>query len=286
MDIMHFLATNTYLFLVIVALFSLLIGSFLNVVIHRLPRMMEESWSEECRLYLGLKPQPRPEKYNLILPNSHCPECKYYIRPWQNIPLLSYFLLRGKCKNCHAKISLRYPFVEALTAIVSVYVAWRFGVSWQTLAALSFTWICICLTFIDLDYHLLPDHLTLLLLWLGLFCSLFNIFCTPQEAIIGAIVGYLIFAITQMFFELTTGKVGMGQGDYKFLAAFGAFLGWQMLPLIILLASITGVIFAFTHMLIKRNFKSVPMPFGPYLAMSGWVAILWGKEIMSYYLVP
>lgn len=285
MDILQFLAVNPTVFLIIVALFSLVVGSFLNVVIHRLPRMLEERFGEECRLYLGLKNEPAKEQYNLMLPHSHCPECKALIRPWHNIPILSYIFLRGRCKDCHTKISARYPFVEALTAIVSVYVAWRFGVSWQTLAALIFTWICICLTFIDLDYHLLPDHLTLLLLWLGLFFSIFNFFCTPQEAILGAISGYLIFAVTQSIFEWTTGKIGMGQGDYKFLAAFGGFLGWQLLPLIILLASITGVLFAFVHMLIKRNFKSVPIPFGPYLALAGWIAMLWGKEIMRFYLL-
>ena len=171
-----------------------------------------------------------------------------------------------------------------LTAIVSAYVVWRFGLTFQMLGALFFTWLCICLVFIDLDYHLLPDELTLLLLWLGLFLSLFHIFTSSQDAIIGAIAGYVIFAITQLVFGWATGKTGMGQGDYKFLAALGAFLGWQMLPLIILLASLSGVIFALTHMLIKRQFKSTPLPFGPYLAVAGWIALLWGNDIMQYYL--
>lgn len=283
MEIMHFFVTNFHLFLLLVAIVSLLIGSFLNVIIYRLPLMMEQSWSEECRIYLGLKLHSESEKLNLYLPFSHCPRCKKIIRPWHNIPILSYLFLRGKCAYCNTAISIRYPLVEALTCIVSVYVVWKFGLSWQSLAAILFTWICICLIFIDLDHHLLPDQLTLLLLWLGLFFSLFSLFANPYDAIIGAIAGYLIFAITQFFFELVTKKTGMGQGDYKFLAAFGAFLGWQMLPLIILLASVTGIIFAFTHMLIKRQFKSVPLPFGPYLALSGWVTILWGKEIMQYY---
>lgn len=284
MDIIQFIAESPLLFLFLTAFFCLFIGSFLNVVIYRLPRMMEQSWSEECRVYLGLKPHTELEKLNLYLPFSHCPRCKKNIRPWHNIPLLSYLFLKGQCAYCKASISIRYPLVEALTCIASVYVAWRFGFTWQTLAALAFTWICICLTFIDLDYHLLPDQLTLLLLWIGLFASLFTVFATSYDAIIGAIAGYLIFAITQWVFGWLTGKTGMGQGDFKFLAALGGFLGWQQLPLVILLASLSGVIFAFTHMIIKRNFKSVPLPFGPYLAVAGWIALVWGQEIMQYYL--
>lgn len=284
MDILQFIAANPDIFLILIAFFSLFIGSFLNVVIYRLPRMMEQNWSEECRIYLGLKPHTDSEKLSLYLPFSHCPRCKKVIRPWHNIPILSFLWLRGKCAYCKAAISIRYPLVEGLTCIASVYVAWKFGVTWQTLGALLFTWICICLTFIDLDYHLLPDQLTLFLLWLGLLCSLFTLFSDSHDAIIGAIAGYLIFAATQVVFGWATGKTGMGQGDYKFLAALGAYLGWQLLPLIILLASLSGVIFSVTHMSIKRHFKSTPLPFGPYLAVAGWVALLWGKEIMQYYL--
>ncbi len=284
MDIVQFFAVNHDAFLLVVAIVSLFIGSFLNVVIYRLPRMMEQSWSEECRIYLGLKPHKEGEKLNLWLPFSHCTECKKVIRPWHNIPVFSYLWLRGKCAYCKASISIHYPLVEILTCIGSVYVAWKFGFTWQTLAALLFTWICISLTFIDLDHHLLPDQLTLLLLWLGLIFSIFNLFANSHDAILGAIIGYLIFAMTQWIFAWSTGKTGMGQGDFKFLAALGAYLGWQMLPLIILLASVTGVIFTLTHMLIKRQFKSIPLPFGPYLALAGWIVLLWGGEIMQYYL--
>lgn len=283
MDIVQFFAEHPTFFLIVTAFVSLFVGSFLNVVIYRLPRMMELSWSEECRIYLGLKPHSETEKLNLCLPLSHCPHCKKFIKPWHNIPIVSYFYLRGRCANCHAHISMRYPFVEALTCIVSVYVAWKFGFTWATLAALIFTWISICLTFIDLDHHLLPDRLTLLLLWVGLFCSLFGFFTNSFDAIIGAISGYMIFAITKQLFEWTTAKEGMGQGDVKFLAGLGAFLGWQMLPLIILMASILGIIFSLTHMLIKKHFKSIPFPFGPYLAIAGWIALLWGNEILQYY---
>lgn len=281
--ISEFFTANPDIFLIVVGILSLFIGSFLNVVIYRLPRMMERNWSEECRIYLGLKPHSDTEKLNLCLPFSHCPECKKNIRPWHNIPIFSYLWLRGKCAYCKAKISIRYPLVEALTCLMSVYVAWKFGFSWQTFAALLFTWISIALTFIDIDHHLLPDQLTLSLLWLGLLFSIFALFCHSHDAIIGAIAGYLIFAATQYIFQHVTGKTGMGQGDYKYLAAFGGFLGWQLLPLIILLASFSGVIFTVTQMVIKRNFKSVPLPFGPYLALAGWVALLWGNEIMHYY---
>lgn len=282
-DMTQFFAANPNMFLVVVGVLSLFIGSFLNVVIYRLPRMMEQSWSEECRIYLGLKPHTELEKLNLYLPFSHCPACKNVIRPWHNIPIISYFLLQGRCAYCRAHISFRYPFVEFLTFMVSVYVAWRFGFSWQTLAALCFSWIGICLTFIDIEYHLLPDQLTLLLLWLGLFFSMFDLFCNSNQAIIGALAGYSVFALTQWLFGQLTGKVGMGQGDFKLLAAIGAFLGWEMLPMIILIASVSGVLFSVTHMIIKRNFKSLPLPFGPYLAFAGWITLLWGKDIMQYY---
>lgn len=284
MELINFLTTNTELFLIITGLFCLFIGSFLNVVIVRLPSMMEYHWSEECRLFLGLSPQNQPKPANLCLPGSHCPACKAPIRPWHNIPVLSFFWLRGQCKDCNARIAWRYPFVEALTAIMSMYVAWRFGVTLTTFFALLFTWIIIALTFIDLDRHLLPDQLTLLLLWLGLIASIFPIFCTSADAILGAIAGYLLFAAIQIIFHYATGKIGMGQGDYKFLAAIGAFLGWQQLPLVILLASITGITFTLIHMLIKRDFKSTPLPFGPYLALAGWIAMLWGNDLMHYYL--
>lgn len=284
METLQFFNEYPGFFLFVVAVLSLFIGSFLNVVIYRLPHMMEQSWSEECRIYLGLKPHTDLEKFNLTLPFSHCPHCKKPIKPWHNIPIISYLWLRGQCNYCHAPISIRYPLVEALTCLMSVYVAWRFGVTWQTAAALGFTWMLISLTFIDIDHHMLPDQLTLLLLWTGLFCSLFFLFADSQDAIIGAITGYLIFAMLQFFFGLATGKIGMGQGDYKFLAALGAFIGWQLLPLIILLASISGIIFTLVHMLIKREFKSVPLPFGPYLALAGWIALLWGHEIMQYYI--
>lgn len=276
---------NPNLFLALVAFLGLFVGSFLNVVIVRLPRMMQESWSEECRHFLGLAKETSSPSINLCLPASHCPKCKTPIRPWHNIPIISFLWLKGRCQACKAPIAWRYPFVEALTALMSVYVAWRFGVSLSTVFGLLFTWILIALTFIDLDHHLLPDQLTLTLLWLGLIASLFQCFATPNDAILGASIGYLTFALVQWVFHLVTGKVGMGQGDTKCLAALGAMLGWQALPLIILLASVSGIFFTLIHMGIKRHFHSEPLPFGPYLALAGWITLLWGHEIMQAYLL-
>lgn len=276
---------NPSLFLAIIAFLGLFVGSFLNVVIVRLPRMMQESWSEECRHFLGLAKEANTTSVNLCLPASHCPTCKTPIRPWHNIPIISFLWLRGRCQACKARISWRYPLVEALTALMSVYVAWRFGVSLSTVFGLLFTWILIALTFIDLDHHLLPDQLTLTLLWLGLIASLFQCFATPSDAILGASMGYLIFALVQWVFHFVTGKVGMGQGDYKCLAALGGFLGWQSLPLVILLASVSGIFFTLINMGVKRHFHSEPLPFGPYLALAGWIALLWGHEIMQAYLL-
>lgn len=285
MDVINFLAENPNIFLVLIAIISLLTGSFLNVVIYRLPRMIEHEWGQECREYLKLKPTDTDAKpLNLCLPSSHCPNCNETLKPWHNIPVLSYIALGGKCAYCKVKISPRYPFVETLCCIASLYVAWRFGFSWQMVGALFFTWTLIALTFIDLDYQILPDQLTFFLLGLGLLFSLFGVFCTPHDAIIGAIAGYLIFAITQWIFHLVTGKVGMGQGDYKLLAGLGAFLGWQMLPMIILFASISGITFTLIHMVIKNQYKSVPLPFGPYLAVAGWICLMWGNEILRLYL--
>ncbi len=271
-------------FLLLIALLSLLVGSFLNVVIFRLPRMIQQEWGQECRHYLGLKSTAETERLNLWLPRSHCPACKKVIKPWHNIPLVSYLILRGQCVNCKTTIPLRYPLVELLCCFASVYVAWRFGVTAQTAGALIFTWILIALTFIDVEHQLLPDQLTLLLLWIGLVLSLFSVFVPSSDAIIGAILGYLIFATIQALFQFATGKRGMGQGDYKLLAALGAYLGWHELPLIILLASTIGIVMGILHMVMKRRIASVALPFGPYLAFAGWVALLWGRDIMQLYL--
>lgn len=283
MDTITFLNEHEVFLLIVTACFSLLIGSFLNVLIYRLPRMMETEWAEECRLYLGLKTPDERDKLNLCLPMSHCPQCKVPIRPWHNIPLLSYWWLRGKCAFCHAAISMRYPLVEALTMGLSCYVVGHFGLTSIGMFALLFTWVAIALTFIDLDHHLLPDYLTLFLLWVGLVASIGHVFCSSEDAILGAVAGYFVFALTQAIFGLITGKLGMGRGDFKFLAAIGAYVGWQLLPFVILLASFAGIIFTVVHMLIRRQYKSVPLPFGPYLAVAGWLAIVIRPEILELY---
>ena len=210
MNEISFLAANPDTYLMIVMIITLFIGSFLNVVIYRLPRIIEQQWQEECRQYLGLK-HLIEKTLSLSLPFSYCPQCHTPIRPWHNIPIFSYLLLRGKCAVCKKFISLRYPLVELLTCLMSVYIAWKFGVSWQALSALLFTWIIITLTFIDIDYHILPDQLTFLLLWVGLTSSLLHLFCTTEEAIIGGMTGYVIFALIQWVFKLITHKDGMGQ---------------------------------------------------------------------------
>lgn len=285
METINFIIEHPDFFLFLIAALSLIIGSFLNVVIYRLPLMMKNEWSQECREYLGLKTQSTDiDKINLCLPFSHCTECKKPLKPWHNIPIISYLILRGKCAFCDTKISMRYPFVELLCCLTSVYVAWRFGISWQTVGGLIYTWIAISLIFIDLDYHLLPDQLTLLLLWVGLALSMIPVFANSHDAIIGAIAGYLIFAIVQWLFKMATGKIGMGQGDFKFLAGLGALLGWQQLPIIILLASVVGLIFGLVQMVVRNQFKSVPIPFGPYLAFAGWISLIWGPQILNLYL--
>lgn len=281
MEVLQLLSGRPDLFLLLLAAFSLLVGSFLNVVIHRLPQLMKHTWNQECRAYLGLKPlSPEPRRLGLWMPFSHCPHCKNTLKPWHNIPVVSYIVLRGRCAFCHARISARYPLVELLTCVASVYIAQHFGLTLQTVFALLFVWISIALIFIDLDHHLLPDHLTLLLLWIGLFASIFHLFTDPESAIMGAIIGYLIFLGIQTLFHLATGKIGMGQGDYKYLAALGAFLGWQQLPALILLASVTGLIFGLVQMAIRQQFKSVPLPFGPWLAIAGWICLLHGQGVL------
>lgn len=288
MEIKHLFTDSPDFFLLVIAALSLLVGSFLNVVIYRLPKMLINDWNMECREYLGLKPsstaESEAERLNLCLPLSHCTHCKKGLKPWHNIPIISFLVLHGKCAYCKAKISFRYPLVEFLCCVASVYVAWRFGFTPQTIGALLFTWIIICLTFVDIDYHLLPDQLTLSLMWVGLLLSIYGVFCNSQDAIIGAVAGYLIFAVTQWVFKLVTGKVGMGQGDFKFLAGLGAFLGWQQLPIIILFASVIGLVFGLAHMTIKGQYKSTPLPFGPYLAIAGWICMMWGNEILHLYL--
>ena len=262
---------------------GLLIGSFLNVVIHRLPLMMEREWKMQCAELSGTTPA-QEEPFSLIAPRSRCPHCGHRIGALENIPILSYLLQKGCCKGCGKGISLRYPLVEALTALVFGYAAWRFGFSLAGAGAMLFLAIMIALTFIDADTQLLPDDLTLPLLWAGLLINLFNTFTSLPNAVVGAAVGYLALWSVYWLFKLATGKEGMGYGDFKLLAAIGAWLGWPLLPLVILLSSLVGAVIGIALIVLAKRGRNVPMPFGPYLAIAGVIALFWGNEINRTYL--
>ena len=271
-------------------LVSLMVGSFLNVVIHRLPKMLEKEFLCECCEYLTdeLKKPAKNDSnkavYNLVKPNSTCPQCNTAIKPWHNIPLFGWLYLRGKCAACDAPISIRYPLVELLTATAGGFAAWYFGYSIAAIAAVIFTFFIIAMTFIDLDTMLLPDQLTLPLLWLGLIINYQHTFVSLEDAVLGAILGYLSLWSVLWLFKIVTGKEGMGYGDFKLLAVFGAWLGWQFLPLIILLSSLVGAIIGISMMLSKKITRENPIPFGPYIAIAGWVALVWGQDIINWYL--
>ena len=263
---------------------GLLVGSFLNVVIYRLPLMMESRWRQDCCELLELAQEKTETPLNLATPNSHCPHCKNAIKPWHNIPLVSYLLLGGKCGHCAAPISPRYPIIELVTGLMTMALTFYFDLSFALLGAVLLTWALIALTMIDIDHQLLPDDITLPLIWLGLLFNLNSTYVSLTDAVIGAMVGYLILCSVYWLFKLVTGKEGMGYGDFKLLAALGAWLGWQALPMIILLSSLVGALCGIALMVIKRRGKDIPIPFGPYLAMAGWIALLWGDDIMARYL--
>jgi leader peptidase (prepilin peptidase)/N-methyltransferase len=271
-------------FVLTVAVFGLAIGSFLNVVIHRLPRMMEDDWRAQCAELAGA-PAPAPAaRYNLIVPRSHCPSCRTPLRASDNIPIVSWLILRGKCGHCGARISARYPVVEALTALLSAIVAWRLGFGWPTAAALVFTWALIALTFIDADTTLLPDDITLPLLWLGLGVNVFGMFAPLKDAVIGAIGGYLALWSVYWLFKFATGKEGMGYGDFKLLAALGAWMGWKALLPIVLLSSVVGAIVGIVLIVLARRGREIPIPFGPYLATAGWIVFLVGEPLTRWFV--
>lgn len=271
---------------------GLLVGSFLNVVIHRLPIMLERQWREQCaELDAPATPAIPAERYNLVVPRSACPACRAPIKSWQNIPVLSWLWLRGQCASCLAPISVRYPLVELLCALLTAAVAWRFGFGAQALVAIAVTWTLISLTGIDLDHQLLPDALTLPLVWGGLLASLMpgagtsgSLPVSPAEAIAGAVAGYLSLWTVYHLFRLCTGKEGMGYGDFKLLAALGAWLGWRMLLPIILGSASVGAVVGITLIVSGRRGRGVPIPFGPFLAAAGWLAMMWGPQCVNAYL--
>lgn len=271
------------LFAVLAGVMGLAVGSFLNVVIHRLPKMMEREWQEQCAELSGKPAEPLPP-YNLFKPGSACPRCGHKIGALENIPIISYLVQRGKCKGCGAPISVRYPIVEALCGILSAYAAGSLGFGAAGLGALLLIWALIALTFIDLDTQLLPDGITMPLLWLGLLFNLAGTYTDLRSAVIGAVAGYLALWSVYWLFKLITGKEGMGYGDFKLLGALGAWLGWQMLPLIILLSSAVGAVVGIALIVIARHGRNVPIPFGPYLAGGGLIALLWGQALTHGYL--
>ncbi len=260
---------------------SLSVGSFLNVVIYRVPVMLTRSWQDQAREALELEAPPVSPPFNLITPRSRCGNCGTQISAWQNVPVISWLLLRGKCGSCSAPISARYPLVEVLTAVLSLVVVATFGYTWTGLAALIFTWAMIALAFIDLDTKLLPDNLTLPLLWLGLALNLGHMFTDLSSAVIGAIAGYLVLWMVYWAFKLITGKEGMGYGDFKLLAAFGAWFGWQVLPMLVLVSSVAGVVLGGAWLISRRSRE--PIPFGPFLAVAGWVMLIWRDTVSSLF---
>lgn len=283
MTIFELLYTSQPLFISTIAILGLLIGSFLNVVIYRLPIMMEREWQSQCDDLSG-KPSQQNDIFTLSKPRSRCPNCNHAISMFENIPVISYLVLAGKCKECKTAIPKRYPIIEMLTGILSGVIAYYFGFEWACLGALLLTWSLIALTFIDVDHQLLPDSITLPLLWLGIFFNLFSHFTTLQSSVVGAIAGYLSLWLVFQTFKLVTGKEGMGYGDFKLLAALGAWLGWAFLPSIILLSSLVGAVVGLTLLALRQHQRDIPIPFGPYLAAAGWIALVWGDTINNTYL--
>jgi len=290
---LELMSESAPMFIAVVFAFALLIGSFLNVVIYRLPLMMEREWRNQANELLATPAEPGlPEgRFDLVMPRSRCPSCGTSITPWQNIPVISYLVLRGRCAACKASIPMRYPAIELLTALLAAVTAWHFGVGWEALLAVLLTITLLAIAAIDADTQLIPDAIVLPLMWLGLGMSLFHpmpgtdtLFISPRDAIIGAMAGYLALWSVFWLFKLVTGKDGMGYGDFKLLAALGAWLGWQQLPMIIMMSAVVGATINVTLIVTRGKDRSIPIPFGPYLAAAGWITLLWGETIKNTYL--
>ncbi|MEH6469745.1 MAG: A24 family peptidase [Halopseudomonas sp.] len=288
MDFFNLLASSPVFLTTIVLTIGLMVGSFLNVVIYRLPLMMQREWKQQCHELLNDGNTPddsaSEEPFNLAVPRSRCPQCGHWITAVENIPLISYLFLKGRCSDCKHPIPKRYPLVELVTGLLSALIAYQFGFSPLMLAVLLLTWALIALTMIDFDHQLLPDSLTLPLLWLGLILNTFGLITDLHSALWGAVAGYLVLWGVYWLFKLVTGKEGMGYGDFKLLAALGAWMGWQMLPLVIILSSFVGAALGITLIVLKGRDHQQPMPFGPFLAIAGWIALLWGPAIVDSYL--
>lgn len=283
-DLVSFLQSHITTYLTALFILGLLIGSFLNVVIYRLPIMMQREWRHDCLEFLEQPPETAAEKFNLSIPRSRCGGCGHAISALENVPILSYLVLRGKCKECKTPISMQYPLVELFTGIISLVIGWHFGVSLQALAGLFFSWCLIAASGIDFGHKLLPDNITLPLMWLGILLSLFNVFIDLETSVIGAITGYLCLWSVFILFKLVTGKEGMGHGDFKLLAALGAWCGWKMLFVIVLTSSLVGAIVGISMIVLSKTERGTQIPFGPYLAAAGWISFLWGPVLLNTYL--
>ena len=282
-ELSSLLQQNSTLFISVSVIFGLIVGSFLNVVIHRLPKMMEQEWHQNC-LELQGKDVPQQPRFTLSTPRSSCPHCGHQIKASENIPIISYLLLRGRCSACKSPISIRYPLVELLTGALIGLTSWQFGYTTATLFAWAFVFALVTLTFIDFDTQLLPDDITLPLLWLGLLFNLNSGFTDLKSAVIGAMAGYLALWSVYWLFKLIRGKEGMGYGDFKLLAAIGAWFGWQMLPAVILLSSTLGAAIGIALIVLTKRSKEIPIPFGPFLAIGGIAALFFGPQLMRIYL--
>lgn len=275
---------HAYFLYLAIGLLSLSVGSLLNVVIFRLPIMLQTEWKHQCCELLQIKEDKKEQDINLFFPRSFCPNCKTLVTAWQNIPVLSYLFLRGRCHQCHNPISIRYPFIELFTLSLSLYATWHFGFTLELPFALGAIWLLICLLFIDLDHQLLPDNLTLSLLWLGLLANTQNAFTTLPNAVFSAAGAYLALWIFIKLFYLITGKIGMGNGDFKLFAALGAWFGWTLLPLILLVSSLVGAVIGIIYLKLNNKHKDTAIPFGPFLCTSGLIAMFWGQNIVTWYL--
>ncbi|MEN5199158.1 A24 family peptidase [Pseudomonas wadenswilerensis] len=284
MNLLNSLASQPLMYLSIALLLGLIVGSFLNVLVHRLPIMLERQWQAEAREVLELPSEAQAPRFDLLLPPSQCPHCAHRIRPWENIPVISYLALRGRCSGCQARISPRYPLVELACGALTLFVAWRFGVTGTALALLVLSWGLLAMSMIDIEHQLLPDALVLPLLWLGLIVNAFEMFVPLEDALWGTVAGYLSLWSVFWVFKMVTGKEGMGYGDFKLLAMLGAWGGWQILPLTLLLSSLLGALIGLIMLRLQRKQASTPIPFGPYLAIAGWIALLWGGQITTSYL--
>jgi len=282
MEVISALKASPALFCGTALILGLLVGSFLNVVIYRLPKMMEREWRAQCAELRG-ESVPEAPKFNIVSPRSKCPCCGHHIAALQNIPLVSWIILGGRCSSCKTRIPFRYPFVETLTGALTACIAWRFGFGATAFGACLFVWSLIALTFIDLDTQLLPDNITLPLLWVGLAFNLFATFTDLESAVVGAMAGYLILWAVYWLFRLATGKEGMGFGDFKLLSAIGAWLGWKLLPSVILLSAGAGALVGISLVVLGRHGRDKPIPFGPYLALGGLMALLWGERLLRIY---